>query len=79
MQRKSTEPAEQRDLAERNSACPPVFGTQRPVKSESGLKGQPTRIQINVCASDSKQEPDALAAHVRICTGGMTKGGWKPL
>ena len=37
MQRKSTEPVEQRDLAERNSACPPVFGTQRPVKSESGL------------------------------------------
>ena len=37
MQRKSTEPVEQRDLAERNSACPPVFGTRRPVKSESGL------------------------------------------
>ena len=24
-------------MAERNSACPPVFGTRRPVKSESGL------------------------------------------
>ena len=37
MQKKSTELVEPRDLAERNSAFPPVPGTQSPVKSESGL------------------------------------------
>ena len=37
MQRKSTELVEPRDLAKRNSACPPVPRTRSPVKSESGL------------------------------------------
>ena len=66
----SAEFVERRALAERNTNHPPVTATQSAGKAECGLvRVRAAARQINGCTFDSKQEPDALVAHVRICAG----------
>ena len=71
------ESVERRVLAERKAEQAAVTSTQSEGQAESGLLRLRTTASraaffawLPVGAFDSKQEPDALAAHVRICAGG---------
>lgn len=65
---KMAESVERRVLAERKPEQAVVTSTQSGGQAGSGLLRLRTAAQRR--ASDSKQEPDALVAHVRICAGG---------